>query len=186
MLSILCLFMYGLNGQSITHSHQIPNPTVTEIDVILPVPVLPDATQVPVVPDVPVVVPVVSNVPVLPDVHIVPVVSDVPVVTNVHVVPNGPVVPELTSPSPFMPQMSNLPSAPRFQEFQTSITPSPTILPTQQLGTSGVTVSPLLIIVSAAFVASCVIVVLLFACNKPKKRLQDSFKITDKNVDRYL
>lgn len=166
--------MYGLNGQSITHSHQIPNPTVTEIDVILPVPVLPDATQVPVVPDVPVVVPV------LPDVHIVPVVSDVPVVTNV------PVVPELSSPIPFMPQMSNLPSAPRFQEFQTSITPSPTILPTQQLGTSGVTVSPLLIIVSAAFVASCVIVVLLFACNKPKKRLQDSFKITDKNVDRYL
>ena len=177
--------MYGLNGQSITHSHQIPNPTVTEIEVILPVPVLPDATHVPVVPDVPVVVPVVSNVPVLPDVHIVPVVSDVPVVTNVPVVPNGPV----TSPSPFMPQMSNLPSAPRLQEFQTSITPSPTILPTQQLGTSGVTVSPLLIIVSAAFVASCVIVGLLFACKKPKKRIQphlDSFKITDKNVDRYL
>lgn len=162
MLSILCLFMYGLNGQTITHSNQMPS--VNE--------------------------PVASNFPVLPDVHIVP--SVLPDATVVPVVPDAPVVPSATvvpvSPSSFVPQMSNLPPAPRLQEFQTSITPSPTILPTQQRGTSSVTVNPILIFVIAGFVALCAIFVLIYLCKTPKKRLQpfDSSKITEKNVDRYF
>ena len=156
MLSILCLFMYGLNGQTITHSNQMPS--VTE--------------------------PVASNFSVLPDVHD----TVVPVVPDASVVPSTTVVP--VSPSSFVPQMSNLPSAPRLQEFQTSITPSPTIPPTQQRGTSSVTVNPILIFVIAGFVALCVLVGLLFLSKPktPKKRLQplDSFKITEKNVDRYF
>jgi hypothetical protein len=178
MLSILCLFMYGLNGQTITHSNQMPS--VTE----------PVASNFPVLPDVhivPSVLPDATVVPVVPDAPVVPIVPDVPVV----VLPDATVVSNVpTAASSFVPQMSNLPPAPRLQEFQTSITPSPTIPPTQQRGTSSVTVNPILIFVIAGFVASCVVVVLLFACKPktPKKRLQPlySSKLTEKNVSSYF
>jgi hypothetical protein len=173
MLSILCLFMYGLNGQTITHSNQMPSVT----EPVSNFPVLPDVHIVPsVLPDA-------TVVPVVPDAPVVPIVPDVPVV----VLPDATVVSNVpTAASSFVPQMSNLPPAPRLQEFQPSITPSPTIPPTQQRGTSSVTVNPILIFVIAGFVASCVVVVLLFACKRTPKRLQDSSKITEKNVSSYF